>query len=315
MDLNKIFGHEHIEAQLARILKNEAITSSWIFSGISGIGKKTIAYRFVSHILARTKPTNDDLFPTDENTKKILKMAINGTHPDLFVIDNYKDDSSIESYRNVMAKIYKKSMLSDYKAFIIDGAELVNINVFNALLKLFEEPPAKTVIIMITNNIDIIPITLRSRCSQIFFNALSNDDIKRALKNNVSESCLNLSGGSVSDAMKLKNINIYDEYLYLIQTLSDKVIAKFLQEYEMSEYWWAIKRCIKRTMHVLISLSFGNRESISNKEIDAYNRYISHHYYISEICAEIIKMMSEVDYMKLDKNIFFRWYLSKMEKI
>ena len=314
MDMNKIFGHEQIESQLAKMLRNETITSSWIFSGINGIGKKTIAYRFISYLLAGTRPSTNDLHTFDEATQKAFKMAVNGTHPDVFIVDN-NTDSSIENYRNVMAKIYRKSMIGAYKAFIIDGAEMANINVFNALLKLFEEPPFKTVVIMITNNIDIIPITLRSRCAHIAFQPLSHENLQKALKNGVSDACLNLAGGSVSDAIKLQDSSIYDDYLYLIQTLSDKSVAKFLQEYEMSEYWWAIKKCIKRTLQVLVDLSFDNSADVSNNEIEAYRRYVSHHYHISEICSEIVNMLSEVDYMKLDKSIFFRWFLSKLSTL
>lgn len=315
MKLNNIYGHESIRRNLSKILNNGTINSSWIFSGPSGVGKLTLAYIFAAHILSGEKTANDILdLHNDDTSDRVFK----NTHPDLLFTDSYQNDNSIDFYRDMMAKIYRKPAASDYRVLIIDGAENLNINVFNALLKIFEEPPANTVMILVTTNANVIPVTLRSRCSLLNFSKLSDDDVEKALiglgKKATDETVL-LANGSVGDAIKLADLDIYDQFLDLVKSFSEKVLGTFVSNYDLSEHWWAVKICINRYLTCLLNKSLNIETVVLPKENEAISQGISSPVQISEVSEKIIKMISNVDNMKLDKTIFLYWFFEKLSSL
>lgn len=301
--MNKIYGHDTIIQQLVRAINLEKTSRAWIFSGVSGIGKAELAYRFASYILAEKQTT--DLDPS--KISNIFTMVQNGTHPDLFTIEE-DETPTIENYRNITNKLYKKPTLSKHRVLLINNAEMLNGNIFNALLKLFEEPPENTAIIMITNNLDIIPKTLRSRCACLQFMPLSFDNIKRALSDlheSVSDAEIAISNGSVGDAIKLKGDQIYEKYLRAV--LGHKIN---FSDYNMSEDWWKLKKCIIRYLTVTLNVSLGIETQLSELEQTLIRQYNANS--VAKIADEVIKMMSLVGSMQLDKGIFIRWSFIKM---
>lgn len=315
MKLKNIYGHELIRRNLAKILNDGAANGSWIFSGPSGIGKRTLACIFTAHILSGRKPASDILdFYNDDTLDRVFK----NTHPDLLFTDSYKNDNSIDFYRDMMAKIYRKPVLSKHRVFIIDGAENLNINVSNALLKIFEEPPANTVMILVTTNADVIPVTLRSRCSILNFSRLSYDNVKNALAGSdkkTTDEVVLLANGSVGDAIKLADSDIYDQFLDLVKSFSKKKLSSFILNYDLSEHWWAVKICINRYLTCLLNKSLNIEIVVLPKEKEATSQHISSSVQISEVLEKIIKIISNVDNMKLDKMVFLYWFFEKLSSL
>lgn len=311
----KLFGHESLEASLSRLLSSERLGSALIFSGQSGIGKRSAAYLLSAYILSETSPRTGSLSISDNATKKVYKMILSNTHPDFWFIDNYAVPPSIDNYRLTLAKVYKKPVLGRRKVVIIDGAELLSMNIFNAMLKFVEEPPQDTVIILITTNIDIIPVTLRSRCSKFEFHGLSYEDVNRALEyigEVVSHDAVILANGSVGDAIRLGRYSVYKTYL---ECLSSGSVSSLLNEYDVDDFWWAVKKCILRTLSVLVDISLENELELMAHEKNIYCRYTHDVEIIAETSTEILRIMSELEVLKLDKTIFLNWFVAKLNSL
>ncbi|MDR2157803.1 MAG: AAA family ATPase [Holosporaceae bacterium] len=215
--VNSVLGHEKEEAMLAKALVGGRVFPTWIFHGPWGIGKSKIAHKFAKCLLSETVPERDTLDIHPENP--IHKLADLKIHPDFFVLEQNNESVSIDDSRKLMLKILKSPTLSKRRVVIMENASDLNKNIHNSLLKMLEEPPKNTVIIMICNHIGAVPRTLLSRAAKVQFCSLETSRVREILddmgvKN--SERLAQLSNGSVGYALHLHENNgaeIYENIL------------------------------------------------------------------------------------------------------
>ena len=166
---------------------NEKITSinldnlshALIIEGQKGVGKNQICLHLINGLLC------------EKNSHNLIK---NNSHPDLFCINNEtlisyferKDKKKVKTntkkipvgfIREAIDFVMLKSGLSKNKILFIDNAENLTISSQNALLKILEEPPENTYIIMQSNRYKCLNQTIYSRCQMIHFNNLSQDEL------------------------------------------------------------------------------------------------------------------------------------------
>lgn len=158
-----LIGNEKTIGQLRNKLKSGRLPQAMIFSGPEGVGKRTSALRIASSINClgtATAPCN--------SCKQCLKVT-SGTHPDVMTITVTPDASQvkIEQIRNILQMINLEPFEGKAKFFLIDPADKMTTGASNALLKAMEEPPARTYFILITQNVNELLVTIRSR-SQIY---------------------------------------------------------------------------------------------------------------------------------------------------
>ena len=136
-----------------------------LLSGPAGIGKQLLAERFAQSLLC-AEPQADGK-PCGQCHACSLYAA--GTHPDLFRISPEEDSKNIriDQIRNLIEGISLSSHYGRYKVVILNPADAMNIAAANALLKTLEEPPANTVLLLITNRPSFLPATIRSRCQSL----------------------------------------------------------------------------------------------------------------------------------------------------
>ncbi|MCX8084984.1 MAG: AAA family ATPase [Calditerrivibrio sp.] len=191
------------------IIKEERFAHGYIFHGQVGIGKKLFAKEIARVTLCQNKSD----FNTLCNCKSCV-MVNADIHPDLKV---YSDEDSsqygIDQIRDIVEEAYISSYMGGYKFYILDNFHLLRKEACNAFLKTLEEPSEKTVFFLITDQLDRIIPTIRSRCIQLRFNKLTNETLLSILseKNidpNISQKVLDISNGSAY--MALKHI----EYLF-----------------------------------------------------------------------------------------------------
>src|SRR5699024_4003568 len=104
-------------------------------------------------------------------------------------IDNKQGRISLDDAKDIAQNLSLKSFEGGYKIMIIWHAETMNLRTANYLLKLIEEPPAKTLFLLVTDDERKILQTIRSRCQKLNFPPLGENDIKTALtsKHNTDE--------------------------------------------------------------------------------------------------------------------------------
>ena len=176
----KIIGHNIQIDMLNSAIEKNRVHSAYLFVGQSGIGKKQVALKFAQ--MLNCQNTQDFKKPCGEclSCKKIEKS----THPDVITIAVQEEKTSIaiEQIREMIKGLQFRAVMGGYNVRIIDDAHLMRTEAANSLLKILEEPPENTVIVLITPVPKSLPSTIISRCAVIYFGILSGDEIKNEIK-------------------------------------------------------------------------------------------------------------------------------------
>lgn len=197
-----IKGNEENKKILSKIIKEKKIGHSYMFVGQTGVGKMLFAKGFAKAILCLQEEQCN-------NCKSCLEFE-NNNNPDITIIEKEEDSNviKIDQIRQMTSKILEKPIISNKKVYIINDSELMTEAAQNSLLKTLEEPPEYATIILITSREDLFLNTIKSRCTKIMFNKLSNEDLKQILKTkynyeNISNNMFLLFDGSVERALNL----------------------------------------------------------------------------------------------------------------
>lgn len=309
-----IIGHDSQQKDISKILKSRNLNKSFIFVGKEGIGKKIIALEMAKYILDESIPDGESII--FQKKSKHAQMVDNQTHPDLILINPTGENISIEDYNHSITNIYKKPLLSNWKVMIVNGAEKMNKNIFNSMLKLFEEPPHQTAIILITSNVSIIPATLLSRCVKINFLPLSEKEIIQIapsinttkISPELAAFAVKFADGSVKLYKEIIKLDIYNLYLEFLKIFSmpesSKSLAKstFLKLYDshnLKENWFVFKRLLIRILEILLEKSINiQNTTLIKEEVDFLDKI--HLPDIQKKLKKIIYILNYVDTFQLD---------------
>lgn len=195
---SNLLGHAEIEQQLLSMLENGRFPHGLIFSGLEGVGKSVMAYRLARYLFAKGGKQEDTLnmfgdapepatsFFIPLSDQAFAKVA-SGGNPDLLLIDRPIDDKSgllktsipVEEIRKVAPFMQKTSSVAGgWRIVIINDADTMTRSSQNSLLKILEEPPAKSLLILVTHRAGALLPTIYSRCIHIPFMPLSDDIIR-----------------------------------------------------------------------------------------------------------------------------------------
>lgn len=194
-----IVGNNQVKQYLSRMAAKNEIANSLLFAGPEGVGKSLFAEAFARLILC-----------ADDSEGTHLRKLSSGTHPDLRI---YRPEGkigmhTIDSMRQFSEEVYLAPYEASRKIFIIHDADRMLSYSANALLKTFEEPAAKSIIILLSHNPEALLPTVLSRCCTIRFHALSQAEILQLLKDKgksdqEAASIAALSRGSIGNAIRL----------------------------------------------------------------------------------------------------------------
>lgn len=227
MSFNVIVGQERAIKILTKSLKENKISSSYIFVGSEGTGKKLTAIEFTKAVNCLNLNKDLEACEDCQSCSEISKQR----SPDLKIIEPIKNSIKIEQIREMRKEIGLKPFKNRKKIYIIDKAERMTIEASNCLLKTIEEPPYYAIIILICSKIDPILPTIVSRCQIINFGLISSYKIKEFLLNknkNIekekAEIISKLAQGSIGSALKLLSAEEYfirrEEVLDYLSTIS-----------------------------------------------------------------------------------------------
>ncbi|MFA5092867.1 MAG: DNA polymerase III subunit delta' [Candidatus Omnitrophota bacterium] len=159
-------------------IEGSAFSGGFIFSGPEGIGKLMTA-KIIAQKLNCTSST-DKPCGICEACIKMEKL----NHPDLHLIQNGDAQIKIEDIRLILREASFRPYEGQMKVFIIDNAHKLNIEAANSLLKILEEPPKQSLIILITHKPQSIIKTILSRCKVIRFAPLERSSLQNILTKN-----------------------------------------------------------------------------------------------------------------------------------
>jgi len=183
-----LLGHAAAEATIAAAMGSGRMHHAWLITGPDGVGKATLAFRFARRLLAGIAADGEaglDLPPSHP----VFRRVAAASHADLLTIERGFDarrkrerrDIGVDEVRKVSDFLRLTPAEGGWRVVIVDGAEQLNRNAANALLKVLEEPPSRAVLLLTCSAPGRLPATLRSRCLTLRVTALGEADMHTLL--------------------------------------------------------------------------------------------------------------------------------------
>ena len=233
-NFDELIGQEVVAKTILNSIKTGKIPNAYLFTGIRGVGKTTIA-RIVAKSLNCLNGVENKCKVKCTNCEAIT----NSSHIDVLEMDA-ASRTGVDDVRELIEFSRYGPTSAKYKIFIIDEVHMLSKQAFNALLKTLEEPPSYLKFIFATTEIKKIPITVVSRCQRFDLLRIKSSElfdylkrIKDIEKGNVSDDALKLivkiSEGSVRDSLSLldRAMLSVDEKTELNLKLAQKIFGYF----------------------------------------------------------------------------------------
>jgi len=210
MSFLDIYGHERQIAILKKAIAQKRVGHAYLFSGINGAGKRTLAGEFAKALNCERA---DTLHDACEKCSSCLK-ARHASHADIIFIAAEGQFIRINAIREIQERMKFKPLEGGWRAVIIDDADKMNDHAANALLKTLEEPSAANILILVSSRPYSLPATIISRCRHMRFNPLPATAVsrflgeQRGMDRQKASLLAGLSGGSVGRALELDQEDI-----------------------------------------------------------------------------------------------------------
>lgn len=198
MVFDNILGHDDIKMQFESNVKKHNISHSYLFYGDFGIGKFTFAKELAKILL------------NNYNLESCLDYKCISKQED-------KKDIIIEQIRkNLIDDVYIVPISGEYKVYIINDAELLNVSAQNALLKTLEEPPKYAVIILVASSLNSMLPTILSRVSKVHFLGIGKELVNKYINKNLNlelpDDVVNYANGSIGKISEIVNDGLLEDF-------------------------------------------------------------------------------------------------------
>jgi DNA polymerase-3 subunit delta' len=234
MSWQGVEGQDDVVERFRRVLAANRLASSFLFVGPAGVGKRLFAEKLAQALLCSQVPA-ERLEPCGTCPSCVQVAAL--THPDLYIIEKPADRSSIplallvgdDAHRmreGLCHDLAMKPFMGGRKVAIIDDADALGEESANCLLKTLEEPPARSVLILIGTSADKQLPTIRSRCQTVRFGGLPTKTVAQLIEASglitdpqQAERAAEFAGGSIERALELADEELWSFRLQLLRAL------------------------------------------------------------------------------------------------
>lgn len=256
-----LLGHQEAEQLFLDAWKNHSLHQAWLISGLKGIGKATLAYKVARFLLSADENERDKYTSLDVSAEsEAFRQISNGSHPDFKLLERgylksekqkiikaIKDGSymnedelgelkkssviAVEDVRTVNEFLAKRSANGRWRVVLIDSVDEMNTASANAILKILEEPPHKTLMLLVSHNPGRLLPTIRSRCAKLELRPLADGVVAsliRRYRPDVAEEKVKktvaIAGGSIGKALAYIEGNAVEFYedIYALATAGAK---------------------------------------------------------------------------------------------
>jgi DNA polymerase-3 subunit delta' len=190
VDSFETFPEQDEAKALLRAALGEGPAHAYLFHGPRGVGKRRAALAFAGELLG--------------DPPRTARRA----HPDLYVLEPLGDQIRIDPIRDLRRDLHMRPFEASRRVYLVFGADLMNEDAADALLKDLEEPPDYAVVVLIADDLGPLPPTIRSRCQLVPFRRLSQRAVKaylssRGLEGDQLEAFARVAGGRLDRADRL----------------------------------------------------------------------------------------------------------------
>lgn len=301
---SELVGQEHVKKTIENSVKSNRLKHAYLFCGLHGVGKTTIARLLALVFNCENGPSIDY-----DITSDICKSIISGNCPDVIELDA-ASNSSIDEIREIRKLARTNPVMARKKVFIIDEVHALRKDSASALLKILEEPPKNTIFILATTHPQKILPTIHSRCQRFDLKKISTNQMIEHLKNvcnkenikKVEEEALAIIAragmGSVRDCLSLLDV--------VISSASDGKITRKLTEEtinytSMSFFYTLLENILKgKKMETIVHLKKALSSGKDPKEV--FYGFLE---YIHSIMLS--KTLGTDSFLYIEKDILEGW--------
>jgi DNA polymerase-3 subunit delta' len=231
-----LYGHDDLFKKLSNLFEKKKLPNKIIFNGSDGAGKATFIYHLINYILSNKENDAYDIDAKEiiENNKSYLNLInnINFNFKHLKV-DDYKKIISIDETREIINFFNKSSINNKPKIFFLEGAENLNKNSSNSILKILEELPENNYFFISYLENKFLLETIKSRCfnCRLFINSKENITIKEKLMTQFNTN--NTIIKNLTPGTNLKINILFNELNIFDKNFSTKILT--MQNYYLEE--------------------------------------------------------------------------------
>jgi DNA polymerase-3 subunit delta' len=320
-----LIGHDDEVNLFLSAYNSGSLHHGWLITGDEGIGKATLAYKIARFLLSAEDgkkyqsldiDVNGPVFAqvlqrshpdfkvlerdyTETDKKKLIKAINAGEEVDEEMKQGLKRSSviKVEDVRDVVSFLMKKSFNDNWRVVIVDSTDDLNTSSANALLKVLEEPPLKSILLLISHNPGRLLPTIRSRCARLSLKPLKNEEVASLLRRYMPDlkeaevqKLAKLSGGSIGRAMRYAENDALDMYekiqkvCYAGAKCDGEVLLALAENAAADEDCWAL--------FCELICRFAREALPEAKEPrEFYNAY-----------EEMLKVLNDVERLNMDKK-------------
>lgn len=244
-----VVGHKNIIKYIESAVQADAVSHAYILNGERGSGKKLLANLFAMSLQCQDRDENGEACGKCQS----CKQALHGNQPDIVRVSHEKRTTiSVDDIRQqVNNDIVIKPYSSKYKIYIIPEADLMSVQAQNALLKTIEEPPEYAVIMLLTENAEVLLPTIRSRCVMMKLRNIKDQLVKKYLMEQMeipdykADVCVAFAQGNMGKAIMLANSDYFNE-------IKEEVVhlLRNIDEMDVPELMDAVKKCMTYKLEI-----------------------------------------------------------------
>ena len=312
-----LVGHGEAQAAFLDGIRSGRLHHAWLIGGAFGIGKATLAYRVARFLLAEGGSAPDaaslDLPPGHPVARQVAAQS----HPDLAVIrrglrkdgKGYSAEIGVDHVRRGLDLFASTAGRGGYRVCIVDCADDLNASSANALLKVIEEPPPRSLFLIVSHAPQRVLPTIRSRCRRLLLRPLDDGDI-RAVIASLGEAWAGTPGVVVDQALTYGEGSVRRT----LELLDADKIAFIGQVTRLLD---RLPRAETREIHALAeALSRRDTEDSYDLALDTVQRWVSGRLQeqaglgasrlapLVEVCEKIARSAREIDVFNLDRRPF-----------
>ncbi len=190
-ETSALFGHREAEAALLTAYRSGRIPHAWLIGGPQGIGKATLAYRMARFVLAHGDPLAPDVQRAEtlrvDPHDAVARQVAAGSHGGLLTLERTVNERgvlrtviTVDETRETITFFGSTAAAHGWRICVVDTVDELNPNAANALLKILEEPPPRSLFLLVSTAPARVLATIQSRCRKLRLRPLATEDVLRA---------------------------------------------------------------------------------------------------------------------------------------